>query len=83
MNMIEKISRALCQKCATEDPGWWDVDLHWPMFKQEAIIAMEAMKDPTKSIKIAFESSIIACFGYDENHYDSYLAMINAALKDE
>jgi hypothetical protein len=44
---------------------------------------MEAMKDPTKEMKIAVERSIIACSGNDENHYNSYLAMINAALKDE
>jgi hypothetical protein len=44
MNMIEKISRALCQKCATEYPLGWDVDRDWHMFRGDAVINA-ALKD--------------------------------------
>jgi hypothetical protein len=78
MNMIEKISRALCQKCATEDPLGWDVDRDWHMFRGDAVIALEAMKEPTEEMASAFDSTI-----WNGEYNKAYDAVINAALKDE
>jgi 5'(3')-deoxyribonucleotidase len=78
MNMIEKISRALCQKCATEEPLGWDIDRDWHLFRNDAVIALEAMKEPTKEMLDAFNLCI-----WQGTYDDAYDDAISVALKAE
>lgn len=71
MNMIEKVARALMAKADSRN-------LDWTLFRDEAITAIEAMKEPTEEMcKMISPTADLT----REDVLCIYRAMIEAALK--
>lgn len=93
--MVERVTRAICAELfKMPDIYWGDdpilvaVDSEWPQYRDAAIAALAAMREPTEAMKIAADAAMDDSYYWDyevREQSDSgrviYQAMIDEALK--
>jgi hypothetical protein len=82
-DMIEQVAQAIDKAMSLlKDPVWADAnERRKETCRAGARAAIEAMRQPTSSMKIAGDEEIPDNVGYTNDAKAVYLAMINEALK--
>lgn len=86
-DMIERVARAIARGRHglgdSDKENALAVDYHWRKYSADARAAIEAMREPTKAMRDAYNDSDIVGYGPDGSDHDLvWKAGIDAALKD-